>query len=174
MSTGFEIDQQDFIVEGAWHLSTSTRERYFGGYDDDDAIGREIFRGSFLMLAAGVRSRELEGPIAPFYQVLLGGLQGRFRTDYEYPESLDVDALNARCGIWAGDRQVGACLNVRYREFREEREAGFVMQPGVGLDVRVRRGLKFRVVTDLLVIANREYVVVVPRVSARVVVGFGR
>ena len=170
VSGGFEIDQQNFVVEGAWHRRMQTRELRFG-FDD---LGSETFRSRFVMLAAGVRSADRPERIAPFYQVLLGGFSTLFRRDYEWPASIDVEAENANCGGFVGDELVFPCLNVPYPEFEEQREAGFLMQPGVGLDVRVRRGLKLRLMTDLLVLANRDYVTLLPRLSARIVVGFGR
>ena len=173
VSGGFEIDQQNFVVEGAWHRRMQTRELRFG-FDEDDDLGSETYRSRYLMFAAGVRSEERPERFAPFYQVLLGGFSAVFRTDYEWPASIDVEAENANCGGFVGDELVFPCLNVPYPEFEEQREAGFLMQPGVGLDVRVRRGLKLRLMTDLLVVANRDYVTVAPRLSARVVVGFGR
>ena len=172
LSTGFEIDGQDYIVEAAWHRRTLVRDLSFGDRPEDQ--GRETHRGRNLTLAAGVRSRDSGRRIAPFYQVLVGGVQAIHRTDFEWPESFNADAENAECGIWFGDMQGGNCLNVPYPEFSEERNNGFLMQSGAGLDVRVGGGLKFRVVTDLLVFASREYVVVGPRLSARVVVEFGR
>lgn len=177
LSTGFEIDQQDFVVEGAWHRRLSSDSLNFG--DTPAEQGRSTYRSRFLTLAAGVRSRDSGGLIAPFYQVLLGGFQAVYRTDYEWPESVDADAVNARCGIWAGTvgdlgEHVSACLNVPYPEFREQREVGFLMQPGAGLNVRAGDRLRFRVLTDLIVFANREYVALRPRLSARVVVAFGR
>ena len=92
-----------------------------------------------MTLAAGIRSRAQEGILAPFYHVLLGGIQARWRTDNEYPDSIDVDAANARCGGYADGVKIDACFNVPYPEFREQREQGFMMQPGLGLDVRLRR-----------------------------------
>lgn len=175
VSGGFEIDQQEFVVEGAWHRRMSTRELSFGYFEEGaDGLGSETYRSRWLMLAAGVRSEERQERFAPFYQVLLGGISGLFRTDYQWPASIDVEAENANCGGFVGDELVLPCLNVPYPEFEEEREAGFLMQPGVGLDVRVRRGLRLRLMTDLMVIANRDYVQLAPRLSARVVVGFGR
>ena len=45
------------------------------------------------MLAAGVRGSQHQGQrFSPFYQVLLGGLSTRFRTDYEWPMSIDTEA----------------------------------------------------------------------------------
>ena len=173
VSGGFEIDQQNFVVEGAWHRRMQTRELRFG-FDEDGDLGSETYRSRYLMFAAGVRSEDRPERFAPFYQVLLGGFSAVFRTDYEWPASIDVEAENANCGGFVGDELVFPCLNVPYPEFEEQREAGFLMQPGVGLDVRVRRGLKLRLMTDLLVVANRDYVTVAPRLSARVVVGFGR
>lgn len=144
----------------------------FGDRPEDQ--GRETYRGRNLTLAAGVRSRDSGRTIAPFYQVLVGGFQAIHRTDIEWPESFNANAENAECGGWVGDMQVNNCLNVPYPEFREERNNAFLMQSGAGLDVRVGGGLKFRVITDPLVLANREYVVARPRLSARVVVEFGR
>ena len=172
LSTGFEIDGQDYLVEGAWHRRTLVNDLSFGDRPEDQ--GRETYRGRNLTLAAGVRSRDSGRTIAPFYQVLVGGFQAIHRRDFEWPESFNAEAENAECGGWVGDMQVDNCLNVPYPEFREERNNGFLMQSGAGLDVRAGGGFKFRVVTDLLVLANSEYVVVRPRLSARVVVQFGR
>ncbi len=173
LTGGFPIDQQDFVVEGAWHRRMTTRELRFGFDDFGDDVGRETYRSRYLMLAAGVRGGQRQGRISPFYQVLFGGISTRFRTDYEWPASLDVEAENADCGGFIGDELVFPCLNVPYPEFEEERNAGFLMQPGVGLDVLVQRRVKLRLVTDLLVIADRDYVVLAPRLSARIIVGFG-
>ena len=85
VSTGFEMDGQDYVVEGSWHRARSTDERYFGGDRFWEKIGLEQHSGRILTLAAGVRSRDQEGVIAPFYHVLLGGIQAVWRTDYEYP-----------------------------------------------------------------------------------------
>ena len=127
LSGGFELDQQHFVVEGAWHRRMRTRELRFGFED----LGSETFRSRFLMLAAGVRSEERQERIAPFYQVLLGGFSTLFRTDYQWPASIDVEAENANCGGFVGDELVIPCLNVPYPEFEEERAAGFLMQPGL-------------------------------------------
>ena len=174
VSTGFEIDGQDFVVEGSWHLSGSAHERYFGGDDPRHDIGLELRSGRILALAAGVRSPKSERPVAPFYQVLVGGAQFVWRTDYEYPASLDVEAANARsCGIYADGVLVHPCLRVRYPEFREERNQGLILQTGAGLEVRIRREIAFRVAADVMFMANREYVGGFSRLSARVVIGFG-
>ena len=105
--------------------------------------------------------------------MLLGGIQAVRRTDYEYPDSIDVDAENARCGGYADGVKVSPCLNVPYPEYREQREQGFMMQPGLGLDVRIRRDLAVRVTADLLFMVNRTYVAGYSRMSARVVIGWG-
>ena len=42
VSTGFEIDGQDYVVEGSWHRARSTDERYFGG----DRFWEEIRAGA--------------------------------------------------------------------------------------------------------------------------------
>lgn len=174
VSAGFEIDGQDFVVEGSWHLSGSAHERYFGGDDPRHDIGLELHSGRILSLAAGVRSRKSERPVAPFYQVLAGGAQFVWRTDYEYPAALDVEAANARsCGNYADGVLTHPCLRVRYPEFREERNQGFLLQTGAGLEVRIRREIAFRVAADVMFMANREYVGGFSRLSARVVIGFG-
>ena len=172
-SGGFQIDQQDFVVEAAWSRHERTRElRFsFGPFDDD--VGSETFRSRHLMLAAGVRGGQHQVQrFSPFYQVLVGGVTTRFRTDYEWPASIDTEAENADCGGFAGDRLLFPCFNVPYPEYEEERRHWFLMQPGVGLDVRVQQRLKVRLTTDLLALANRERgTVLVPRLSIRVVVG---
>ena len=86
----------------------------------------------------------------------MGGLSTRFRTDYEWPASIDTEAENANCGGFAGDRLLFPCFNLRYPEYEEQRRHSFLMQPGVGLDVRVQQRLKVRLLTDLLALANRE------------------
>ena len=180
-SGGFEIDQQDFVVEVSWHRRRVTRERRFfapgglDGFEVLDEVSREIYRGSMLTVAAGVRGGDPRGRrFSPFYQVLVGGMSLRLRTDYEWPASIDTDAENANCGGYFGDELVAPCLNVLYPEYELEHRAAFLMQPGVGLDVRVARAVKVRLVTDLLVVADRDYMTVVPRLSGRIVVGFGR
>lgn len=173
VSTGFEIDGQEFVVEGSWHRSGSAHERYFGYSEDPrDSIGLELRSGRILTLAAGVRSPKSDRPIAPFYQVLAGGAQFVWRTDYEYPASIDVDAENANCGILHDGVLVAPCINLPYPEFDEERNQGFVLQTGAGLEVRIRREIAVRVAADLLFLATREYVGGISRISARVVIGF--
>ena len=49
VSAGFEIDGQDFVVEGSWHLSGSAHERYFGGDDPRHDIGLELHSGRILV-----------------------------------------------------------------------------------------------------------------------------
>ena len=175
VSTSFEVDDQDFVVEGSWHLSGSAHERYFGGADPWDDTGLELRSGRILTLAAGIRSRDQMGVIVPFYQVLLGGFQSKWRTDFEYPASIDVEAGNAEpCGGFADGVFVHPCLEQNYPAYREERHHAFMMQPGIGLDVRIRREVAVRVAADLLFLVNREYVAGYSRLSARVVIGWGR
>lgn len=169
-SAAFEIDGQTYVVEGAWFRRTTVR--LWSPWDPD--AGRDTSRSATLALAAGVRSPESEAPVAPFYQVLLGGYHARFRQDYEWPADIDADAENAACGIYWGGVKRGACLNAPFPEYDETRRNGLLFQPGLGLDVRVWRGVEFRAQMDALVIVNRDWGVEwVPRLSARVVVGFG-
>lgn len=173
VSTGFEIDGQEFVVEGSWHLSGSAHERYFGYSEDPrDSIGLELRSGRIMTVAAGVRSPKSERPIAPFYQVLAGGAQFVWRTDYEYPASIDVEVENAYCGILHDGVLVAPCVNLPYPEFDEERNQAFVLQTGAGLEVRIRREIAVRVAADVLFLANREYVGGLTRLSARVVIEF--
>ena len=55
-----------------------------------------------------------------------------------------------------------------------ERAGAFAMQPGGGMDVDLSRRVKLRLMADLPIFASGDYVVHRPRLSARVVVGFGR
>jgi len=68
---------------------------------------------------------------------------------------------------------VSPCLTVPYPAFREERNQGLMLQTGAGMEVHIRREIAFRVATDLLFMANHNWVLAWPRLSARVVIGFG-
>ena len=169
VSSGFELDGRTFVVEGAWHRDTYVRDLDLGF----DGLGRATHRGRYLTLATGVRAGERGGRVAPFYQILAGGFAVRFRTDYQWPESLDVETANAECGGYANGRLIMPCLNVPYPAFREQRSAGFVMQPGMGMDVNLRPGFTLRLAADLPIFASGDYVELRPRLSARVVAAFG-
>ena len=110
----------------------------------------------------------------PYYQVLMGGGGARFRTDYDWPDSLDTETLNAECGGYIDGELVFPCENVPYPEFDEQRFGWFVMQPTLGIEVDVWRWLGLRVAADLPVLVSREFVAWQPSVAARVVVGSGR
>ena len=69
---------------------------------------------------------------------------------------------------------VHPCHNVAYPEFDEECSAGFVVQPGMGVDVNVWRRFTLRLAADLPILASGDYVVLRPKLSARVVVALGR
>lgn len=173
VSGGFQIDQQDFVVEASWRRRTTTRaQRLFDEYGNE-VTGLTTSRSRYLFLTAGVRSRLTPGRrFSPFYQVLAGGYRSRFRTDYEWPAWFDAEAANARCGGFVDGRLFSPCTNLQYPEYEEQRSQGFVMQPGMGLDVRVHRALGVRLVTDLFVFVNRERgMALSPRLSLRVVVG---
>ena len=98
----------------------------------------------------------------PYYQVLAGGFAARCRRDYEWPASIDTEAANAECGGYIDGVLVHPCLNVPYPAFDEERSAGFVMQPGMGVDVNVWRRFTLRLAADLPILASRDYVVLRP------------
>lgn len=173
VSGGFEIDGQEFVVEAAWSRYVRTQEVY-GRYDPfDEYPGSETVRSHYLTLAAGIRGGvDQEKRFSPFYQLLVGGLRSRHRTDYDWT-GIDTEAENRDCGGFAGDRLLFPCFNVRYPEYQEEGSKGFLMQPGVGLDVRVVQRLKIRLATDLMALAHREWgMVLLPRMSLRVVAAF--
>ena len=170
VSGGFDLGRRTFVVEGAWHRDTYVPNRH-PGFDEG---ARATSRDRYLMLTGGVRGGKRGGRAAPFYQVLAGGFANRFRTDYEWPDSLDVEAENAGCGVFADGRLVLPCRNVPYPRFEEERAAGFVMQPGMGMDLRVGRRFTLRLAADLPIFTNGDYVALRPRISARVAVEFGR
>ena len=169
-SAAFEIDGQTYVVEGQWFRRTTVR--FFDPWDP--AAGWESQRPTLVSLAAGVRSPASDAPIAPFYQVLVGGFHTRFRTDYEWPADVDL-AENVRCGsYWDGVKR-SPCVLVEYPEYDEYRRNWLLIQPGLGLDARIWGAVKFRAVMDVLGVVNRDWGVEwAPRVSARVVIGFGR
>ena len=160
-------------MEAAWDRFVRTQERYGRPDPFDEYPGMETIDSRYLTMAAGIRGGlDREKRFSPFYQVLVGGLTSRFRTDYDWT-GIDTEAENRDCGIWAGDRLLFPCFNVPYPEYEERRRHGFLMQPGVGLDVRVAGRVKARLATDLLVLAHRDWGhVVVPRMSLRVVAAF--
>ena len=169
VSGDFEIGGQTFVVEGAWHGDTYTREHPWGF----DEVLRQTHLSRYWTLAGGVRGGLGQGRVVPYYQVLAGGFAGRFRTDFEWPQSIDVVAENASCGIYVGDQLVEPCRYVPYPEFEEERAAAFVMQPGMGMEVQLWRGVAMRLAADVPILASRDYIVLRPRLSGRVVVSLG-
>lgn len=170
LSAAFEVDGQTYVVEGAWFRRT--RVRLYDSWDPSQ--GQETQRSMATFLAAGVRSPKSDAPVAPFYQVLVGGYQGRFRTDYVYPADLDVGAENVECGGYGDGVKMFPCLNVPYPEYEETRRNWLLMQPSVGLEVRIWRGIGFRARMDVLGLVNRDWGVEwAPRLSTQVVIGFG-
>lgn len=173
VSGGFEIDGQEFVVEASWNRYVRTQEVH-GRYDPfDEYPGSETLRSHYLTLAAGIRGGlDQEGRFSPFYQLLVGGLRARHRTDYDWT-GIDTETENRNCGGFAGDRLLFPCFNVPYPEYRVERSKGFLMQPGVGLAVRVAQRLKARLALDMLTLAHRDWgMVLLPRMSLRVVAAF--
>ncbi len=171
VSGGFEIDGQEFVVEAGWSLNERMQEVH-GRWDPrDEYPGSEVARSFYLTMAAGIRSGlDQEKRFSPFYQLLAGGLMSRHRTDYDWSD-IDAEAANRRCGLFAGDRLLSPC--VRYPEYREEKTKGFLMQPGVGMDVRVAGGVKARLSLDLMALAHRDWGInTIPRMSLRVIAAF--
>ena len=170
VSSGFDLGRQSFVVEGAWHRDAYVLEHPW----DFGEVFREKLQSRYWMLMGGVRGGERQGRVVPYYQVLAGGFAARFRKDYEWPASIDTEAANAECGGYIDGVLVHPCLYVPYPEFDEERSAGFVMQPGMGVDVNAWRRFTLRLAADLPILASRDYVVLRPKLSARVVVALGR
>ena len=169
VSSGLDLGRQSFVVEGAWHRDAYVLERPW----DFDEVFRERLQSRYWMLLGGVRGGQRQGRVALYYQVLAGGFAARFRRDYEWPASIDTEAENAACGGYFDGVLVHPCLYVPYPEFREERSAGFVMQPGMGVDVNVWHRFTLRLAADLPILTNGDYVVLRPKLSARVVVALG-
>ena len=170
VSSGFDLGRQSLVVEGAWHRDAYALEHQW----DFDEVFRETLQSRYWMLMGGVRGGMRQGRVAPYYQVLAGGFAARFRRDYDWPASIDTEMANAECGGYADGVLVHPCLRVPYPEFDEERRAGFVVQPGVGVDVNVWRRFTLRLAADLPILASRDYIVLRPKLSARVVVALGR
>lgn len=169
VSSGFRLGGQLLVVEGAWHRESHVDDHLWG-YNE---VFRRHRKSLYWTLQAGVRSGPPQGRVGLYYQLLAGGFAARFRTDNEWPASIDVEAENAACGFYAND-QFFPCENLPYPAFREERAAGVAMQPGIGLDVRVWRRLTLRMAADLPILAGGDYVVLRPKLSAQVVAGLGR
>ena len=170
LSSGFDLGRQSFVVEGAWHREAYAQEHPW----DFDEVFRERFQSRYWMLLGGIRGGARQGRVQPYYQVLAGGFAARFRRDYEWPASIDTEAENAACGAYHDGVLVHPCRNVPYPAFKEERSGGFVMQPGAGVDVNVWRRFTLRLAADLPILTNGDYVVLRPKLSARVVVALGR
>ena len=165
VSSGFDLGRQSFVVEGAWHRAAYVLEHPW----DFDEVFRERLQSRYWMLMGGVRGGGRQGRVAPYYQVLAGGFAARFRRDNEWPASIDTETENAACGGYVDGVLVHPCLYVPYPEFDEERSVGFVMQPGMGVDVNVWRRFTLRLTADLPILAGGDYVVLRPKLSARVV-----
>ena len=188
----FDLGGQTIVVEGAWHRRVSIYERYdvFFGWEDDDAFGeavpidglvRHTSRSRYALVTAGLRGGGRQARrLGLYYQVLVGGFWARFRTDYEYPEAWDVELANSACDSSLGTAEVyingvlvDSCGYPPYPAFDEQRAAGLVVQPGAGIDVGVWRQVGMRFGADFPIFASPDYVVTRPRLTARVVVGFG-
>ena len=130
VSSGFEIGGgQTLVVEGSWHRDSYTRDHLW----DYDEIFRERSKSRYWMLAGGIRSKVPRGRVGLYYQLLAGGFSAGYRTDNEWPASIDVEAENAACGAYINGELLYPCENVPFPAFREDYTAGFVMQPGAGV-----------------------------------------
>lgn len=170
-SSGFDLGRQSFVVEGAWHRDAYVLEHTWWDFHE---VTRAKLQSRYWMLMAGVRGGKRQGRVVPYYHVLAGGFAARFRRNYEWPTSIDTETANAECGGYVDGVLVQPCLNVPYPAFDEKRAAGFVVQPGMGLDVNVWRRFTLRLAADLPILASRDYIVLRPKLSARVVVALRR
>ncbi len=171
VSGGFEIDGQEFVVEAGWSLNERMQEIH-GRWDPlDEYPGSEVARSFYLTMAAGIRGGlDREKRFSPFYQLLVGGLMSRHRTDYDWT-GYDAEEANRRCGGYGDGVLLSPC--VRYPEYREQKSNAFVMQPGVGMDVRVAGTVKARLALDLMVLAHRDWgMITIPRMSLQAVIAF--
>ncbi len=170
LSAAFDVDGHTYVMEGSWFRRSTVRL-----HDDwDPSQGRTTSRSMAMFLAAGVRSPKSTAPVAPFYQVLVGGYHGRFRRDIVYPADIDTGAENARCGNYSRGAKVYSCLNVPYPEYEETRRNWLLLQPSIGLHARIWRGIGFRARLDVLGLVNRDWGMEwAPRMSTQVVIGFG-
>ena len=171
VSGGFEIDGQEFVVEGGWSLHERMREIHDRWDPWDEYPGSETARSFYLTMAAGIRGGlDQEKRFSPFYQLLVGGLMARHRTDYDWT-GYDAEEENRRCGGYGDGVLLHPC--VRYPEYEEEKTKGFLMQPGVGMDVRVAGAVKARLALDLMVLAHRDWgMTTIPRMSLQAIVAF--
>ena len=173
LSAAFEARGQEVVVEGAWHRQTYLQ---LWPHFHEDTLTEEFTRAThrprYSMIMAGIRSRRSTGRLSLHYQLLFGGFAARFRTDYEYPASIDVEAENAACGGYIDGVLVHPCTYVPYPGFDEERVSGFVTQPGIGLDVNLLRRLALRFAADMPIFVGADHVVPRSRLTARVAVRF--
>ena len=132
VSSSFDIGGQTFVAEGAWYRNTYVNETPIGvcgvwedlGNDDAELlnygadVARQTYRTRYGMVMAGVPGGEPQGRVSPYYQILMGGFATRFRTDVDWPESIDTEAASAACGFsWAmsWSRRATTCRTRRSR-----------------------------------------------------------
>ena len=84
------------MVEGSWHRDSHIRDHLWG-YNE---VFRQRHQSRYWMLAGGIRSEAPRGRVGLYYQLLAGGFAAGFRTDNEWPASIDVEAENAACGAY--------------------------------------------------------------------------
>ncbi len=178
----FDVDGQTFVVEGAWYRNTSVQEfPHFievlaepGGWIDlrEESV-HHTNRTRYWKILAGIRSPRLPRRIRPYCQVAMGAGGNRFRTDIDWPESIDTEAENAACGGYIDDELVFPCENPPYPDFHEQRYTWFTIQPTLGIEADVWRWFGLRVAADLPILVSREFVGWQPQMTLRVVVRIG-
>lgn len=178
----FSVGEQTLVVEGAWYRNTTVREAsHFielvadpdGLIDFREGFERRTTMTRYWKVLAGVRSPRLPGRVRPYYQVAMGAGGNRFGTDIEWPEWIDTEADNAACGGYINGELVHPCEYPPYPDFDEQKHGWFMMQPSLGIETDIWRGLGVKVAADLPVLVSGEFVAWLPQVSIRAVVKFG-
>lgn len=175
-----EIGGQTLVVDVAWHQRTYVWEFPDAFWHSDDLFAdvepieglvRHVSQPRYGIATAGLRVGGREGQrLGLYYQMLVGGFWGRFRSDFEYPEAWDIAAANAACGGYIDGVLVHPCTYPPYPASDEERVAGFVVMPGTGIEVEVWRQAALRFGVDLPVIASPQGATMRPRLTGRLVV----
>ncbi|MCY4509765.1 MAG: hypothetical protein OXG35_22785 [Acidobacteria bacterium] len=144
---GFRINQKfDHVVEVAWHRRRDIRLITDA---EDRLTGVRGGTDRYVQIASGIRGRlTQEQRFTPFYQGLVGLFTFSPTRHPKYRNRLDV------LSPWDGSGTL------------------FLLQPGAGLDVAIRPGLKVRFATDLMMLVDEGFLHNTPRASVRLAVQF--
>ena len=95
LASGFDLGGHSFVLEDTWRREAYVLDHPWGL----DEVFRESIKSRYWMVLGGVRSGERQGRVVPYYQILAGGFAFRFRSENEWPASIDTERENAECGI---------------------------------------------------------------------------